>query len=176
MRPQYRDWCKTMSHDVLILNSVEAARWTGTGDLEHAIRELSAPLVDGCLMRSRSDQVLEFPAVASIPDDASGAADVFAGVFAAECAAAAATFDDGVKNGAALAGRGIAEEQPILLSDSGRPNGVFHEIVVDLDATLFKIDSKQPPVGEPDKQVHLLTQQFDFLTQTRVLSRSSWSS
>jgi hypothetical protein len=51
-------------------------------------------------------------------------------------------------------GRGIAEEQPILLSDSGRPNGVFHEIVVDLDATLFKIDSKQRPVGEPDKQVH----------------------
>ena len=56
----YRDWCKTMSHDVdvLILNSVEAARWTGTEDLEHAIRALAAPLVvatagpDGCLMRS----------------------------------------------------------------------------------------------------------------------------
>jgi hypothetical protein len=99
-------------------------------------------------MRSGSDQVLEFPAPASVPEDASGAGDVFAGVFAAERAAAAATFDNGVKNGAALAGRGIAEEQPILLFDSGRPNGVFHEIVVDLDASLFKIYSKQRPVGE----------------------------
>ena len=92
MRPHNRDWCKTMSRDVdvLILNSVEAARWTGTQDLEHAIRELAAPLVvvtagsDGCLMRSGSDQVLEFPAPASVPEDASGAGDVFAGVFAAE--------------------------------------------------------------------------------------------
>ena len=42
---QYRDWRTTMSHDVdvLILNSVEAARLTGTEDLEHAIRELAAP-------------------------------------------------------------------------------------------------------------------------------------
>ena len=35
-------------------------------------------------MRSASDQVLEFPVPASVPDDASGAGDVFAGVFAAE--------------------------------------------------------------------------------------------
>ena len=55
-----------MSHDVdvLILNFVEAARRTGTEDLEHAIRQLAAPSwragSDGCLMRSGSDQVLEF--------------------------------------------------------------------------------------------------------------------
>jgi hypothetical protein len=91
-------------------------------------------------------------------------------------AAAGATFDNGVKNGAALAGRAIAEEQPILLSNSGRPNGVFHEIVVDSDASLFKIDPKQRPVGEADKQVRLLAQQFDFLTQTRVLFGQLWFS
>jgi hypothetical protein len=47
MRPPDWDWCKTMIHDVdvLILNSVEAARWRGTEDLEHAIRELAGPLV-----------------------------------------------------------------------------------------------------------------------------------
>ena len=38
------------------------------------------------------------------------------------------------------------------------------------------IDSKQRPVGEPDKQVHLLTQQFDVLTQTRVLFAQLWFS
>ena len=32
-----------------------------------------------------------------------------------------------------------------------RPNGVFRVIVVDLEATLFKIDSKQRPLGKPDK-------------------------
>jgi hypothetical protein len=73
-----------------------------------------------------------------------------------------------------LAGRAIAEEQPIVLSDSGRPNGVFHEIVVDSDATLFKKDPKQRSVGEADKQVHLLVQQFDFLPQTRVLFAQLW--
>ena len=38
-----------------------------------------------------------------------------------------------------------------------RPNGVVHEIVVDLDATLFEIDTKQRPVGKWVKQVHLLS-------------------
>jgi hypothetical protein len=45
-------------------------------------------------------------------------------------AAAAATLDDGVKDGAALAGIGIAEKQPVLFSQSRRPNGVFDEIIV----------------------------------------------
>lgn len=63
-------------------------------------------------------------------------------------AAAAATLDDGVEDGAALAGIGIAEEQPVLFSQSGRPNGVLDEIIVDLDSAIFEIDAKEGPVGE----------------------------
>ena len=62
----YRDWCRTLSAniDVLILNSVEAARWTGTEDLERAVSQLAAPLVivtrgpDGCLLKDGSGEVL----------------------------------------------------------------------------------------------------------------------
>ena len=63
-------------------------------------------------------------------------------------AAAAATLDNGVKDGAALAGVGIAEEQPVLLSEGGRSNGVFHEVVVELEATIFEIDTQKRPIGE----------------------------
>ena len=63
-------------------------------------------------------------------------------------AAATATLDNGVKDGAALAGIGIAQAQPVLLSKSGRPNGVFHEVVVDLNSAIFEVDTKQRPVGE----------------------------
>ena len=48
-------------------------------------------------------------------------------------AAAAATLDNSVEDGAALAGIGIAEKQPVLFSKSGRLNAVFHEVVVYLD-------------------------------------------
>ena len=61
-------------------------------------------------------------------------------------AAAAATLDSGVKDGAALAGIGIAQEQPALLSKSVRPNGVFHEVVVDLDSAIFEIDTSKGQV------------------------------
>ena len=63
-------------------------------------------------------------------------------------AAAAATLDNGVEDGAALAGISIAQEQPVLFSKSGRPNAVFHEVVVYLDSAVFEIDTKQRPVGE----------------------------
>ena len=63
-------------------------------------------------------------------------------------AAAAATLNNGVKDGAALAGLGLAEEEPVLFAQSGRPNGVFHEVVVDLETTIFEIDTQQRPVGE----------------------------
>ena len=63
-------------------------------------------------------------------------------------AAAAATLDNGVKDGAALAGVGIAEEQPVLFAQSGRSNGVFHEVIVDLETTIFEIDTQKRPIGE----------------------------
>ena len=56
--------------------------------------------------------------------------------------AGAATLDHSVENGAALAGVGIAEKQPVLLSKSGRPNGVFHKVIVYLDSTVIEIDAK----------------------------------
>jgi hypothetical protein len=63
-------------------------------------------------------------------------------------AAAAATLDNGVKDGAALAGIGIAQEQPVLFPKSGGPNAVFHEVAVYLDSAIFEIDTKQRPVGK----------------------------
>jgi len=43
---------------------------------------------------------------------------------------AAAGFDDRVDQGAAVAGIGIADEEPVLLADGGGANGVFNEVVV----------------------------------------------
>ena len=47
-----------------------------------------------------------------------------------------------------MAGLSIAEEEPILFSNGSRSNGVFHEVVVELEATIFEIDTQQRPIGE----------------------------
>ncbi len=47
-----------------------------------------------------------------------------------------------------MPGVGIAEEEPVLFAQSGRSNGVFHEIVVELETTIFEIDTQQRPIGE----------------------------
>ena len=52
---------------------------------------------------------------------------------------ATATLNDGLEDGAALAGIGIAEEQPVLFSKSGRPNGVFHKVIVYLHSAIFEM-------------------------------------
>ena len=44
----------------------------------------------------------------------------------------AASFDYGVDDRAALAGVGFPDEQPVFLANGRRPNGIFHEVVVDL--------------------------------------------
>ena len=41
-----------------------------------------------------------------------------------------------------------SSKQPVLLSDCGRSNGVFHEVVVELEATIFEIDTQKRPIGE----------------------------
>ena len=56
----------------------------------------------------------------------------------------AAALDDGVK-GWVWPSIGIAEQQPVLLSKTGGPNGAFHEVVVALDA-IFKINTEQQSV------------------------------
>jgi hypothetical protein len=45
-------------------------------------------------------------------------------------AASAATLDDGVEDGAAVTGVGIAQEQPVLFSKGSWPNGVFDQVIM----------------------------------------------
>ena len=51
--------------------------------------------------------------------------------------ASAAVFDDGINDGAALAGFGLADEEPVLLADGRGADGVFHQIIVDLNPAVF---------------------------------------
>ncbi len=57
-----------------------------------------------------------------------------------------ATFDDGVDDRAAHAGLGLADEEPVLLADGGRADGVFDEIVVDLQAAIFEEEEQRGPL------------------------------
>ena len=51
--------------------------------------------------------------------------------------AAATRFDDGVEDGAAFASLGIAKEEPVLFADSRRTNGIFDQVVIDLEPTVL---------------------------------------
>ena len=55
-------------------------------------------------------------------------------------AAAAAAFDDRVKDGSALAGSGFADEEPVFLAYRGGADGVFDPVVVDLDPPVLEVD------------------------------------
>ncbi len=61
--------------------------------------------------------------------------------------AAAAAFDEGVEDGAARAGFGGANEEPVLFADGGGADGVFDEVVVDLDAAVAEIDGEDGPLA-----------------------------
>ena len=50
----------------------------------------------------------------------------------------ATVFYDGVKDGALATGFAVAYKQPVLLAELGRADGIFYEVVIDLN----------PPVGE----------------------------
>ena len=60
-------------------------------------------------------------------------------------ASAAAGFDDRVEDGAAVPGFGFADEQPVLLADGRRPDGVLDGVVVDLDSAVFEIHAEHGP-------------------------------
>jgi hypothetical protein len=47
-----------------------------------------------------------------------------------------AALDDGVEDGSALAGVGGSNEQPVLFAKGCGADGVFHQVVVDLDASI----------------------------------------
>ena len=53
-----------------------------------------------------------------------------------------------LKDGAALAGFGLADEQPVLLADGGGADGVLHGVVVDLDSAVFDINEQHGPHRE----------------------------
>ncbi|MBI2718997.1 MAG: ribokinase [Rhizobiales bacterium] len=88
----YHDWCKIIAHDidVLILNAVEAERWSGASGLERSIEQLSAPVgivtcgPMGCLVKKGRESVQECLAPRVKAEDATGAGDTFCGVFTAE--------------------------------------------------------------------------------------------
>ena len=88
----WHDWCRTMAQDidVLILNAVEAERWFGASDPGRSIEQLGAPVAivtrgpKGCLVKTCSEPVQEYPAPQVEAQDATGAGDTFCGVFAAE--------------------------------------------------------------------------------------------
>jgi len=63
-------------------------------------------------------------------------------------AAAAAAFDDGIEDGAAFPGLGLADEQPILFAEGGGANGILHQVLVDLDAPIVEVNAKERPQVE----------------------------
>lgn len=62
--------------------------------------------------------------------------------------ATATGFDEGVEDGAAVTGGGIAEEEPVFLSDGGGSDGVFDEVIVDLNSSVVEEHAEEIPIGE----------------------------
>ena len=60
-------------------------------------------------------------------------------------ATAAASFDEGEEDRAALAHGFVADEQPVLLAHGGGPDGVLHKVVVDLDSSVLDVRLKHGP-------------------------------
>jgi hypothetical protein len=54
-----------------------------------------------------------------------------------------AVFNDGVNDRAALAGIGVADEEPVFLADGSGANGIFHEVVATLTLQITNPDLKQ---------------------------------
>ena len=69
---------------------------------------------------------------------------------------AAARFDDGVDQGAAVAGIGFPDEEPVLLADGGGTDRVFDEVVIDLQETVVEERQQRVPLtkGMVDGAAH----------------------
>ena len=59
-----------------------------------------------------------------------------------------AVFDDGVEDGAFAPGIAVSYEQPVFLTKFGRTDGVFYEVVVDLDPTVGEVAFEILPLVE----------------------------
>src|SRR5271168_507979 len=60
--------------------------------------------------------------------------------------ATAAALDDGVEDGAAFPSFGFADKQPVFLTEGRWPDGVFDQVVVDLDASIVEVNTQLGPV------------------------------
>src|SRR5580658_1345355 len=63
-------------------------------------------------------------------------------------ASAAAGFDNGVDDCSALTGSRFSNEEPVLLADGGGANGVFDQVVVDLQPAIFQKDGQCGPLAQ----------------------------
>ncbi|MEI6892472.1 MAG: hypothetical protein V5783_09905 [Pontiella sp.] len=55
-------------------------------------------------------------------------------------------FDEAVDDGAGLPGVGAAKEQEVFFTDGGGPNGIFNEVIVDLQFSMLEIQVEFGPV------------------------------
>ena len=63
-------------------------------------------------------------------------------------AVAADALNQGVNDGAALAGGFAADEEPVLLADGGGADAVLNPVVVDLELALIDVEGELVPEGE----------------------------
>ena len=62
--------------------------------------------------------------------------------------AATAAFNDGVEDGTAITDGGVADEEPVLLTQRRGPNGVFHQIVVEFNAAVVEPNFECAPLTQ----------------------------
>ena len=55
----------------------------------------------------------------------------------------AAALNDGVNDGAIFPGPGLADKEPVLLAQGGGPDGIFHQVVVDLHPAIGQINGER---------------------------------
>ncbi len=67
-----------------------------------------------------------------------------------------AALDDGIEDGAAFPGIGLPDEHPVFLAEGGGTDGVLHQVLIDLDASVGEVIAEQRPQVERlvDGQAH----------------------
>ena len=95
------------------------------------------------LRPGRGGDVLDLP-VCQVREASEYVAQVGVGIDGA----ATTAFDDGVEHRSALTGFGGPDEEPVFLADGGGADGVFAEVVVDLDAAIAEINIHRGPLTE----------------------------
>jgi len=63
-------------------------------------------------------------------------------------AASSATFENGVKDGSALSGLGLAYKEPVLFADGCGANGILNQVVIDLHPAVLQKDFQRLPLAQ----------------------------